>query len=44
VSHLPAGDWRIGAPMYFCAGLQALALVFAMTHFRRQRRLRLAAA
>lgn len=42
VSHLPAGDWRIGAPMFFCAALQALALVFAVTHFRRARRLRLA--
>jgi DHA1 family tetracycline resistance protein-like MFS transporter len=37
VSHLPAGDWRIGAPMYFCAALQALALVLAIVHFRRQR-------
>ena len=35
VSHLPAGDWRIGAPMYFCAALQALALAFAIIHFRR---------
>jgi DHA1 family tetracycline resistance protein-like MFS transporter len=23
VSHLPQGDWRIGAPMFFCAALQA---------------------
>ena len=23
VSHLPQGDWRIGAPFYFCAALQA---------------------
>lgn len=38
VSHLPAGDWRIGAPMYFCAALQALALALAVAHFRRQRR------
>ena len=37
VSHLPAGDWRIGAPMYFCAALQALALALAVVHFRRQR-------
>jgi MFS transporter, DHA1 family, tetracycline resistance protein len=44
VSHLPAGDWRIGAPMFFCAALQALALVFALAHFRRQRRARLAPA
>jgi DHA1 family tetracycline resistance protein-like MFS transporter len=37
VSHLPQGDWRIGAPFYFCAVLQAIALAFAITHFRRQR-------
>ena len=24
VSHLPQGDWRIGAPFYFCAALQAI--------------------
>jgi DHA1 family tetracycline resistance protein-like MFS transporter len=40
VSHLPPGDWRIGAPLYFCAVLQAAALLLAITHFRRQRRLR----
>ena len=39
VSHLPRGDWRIGAPMYLCAALQALALLLAVLHFRRQRRL-----
>ena len=44
VSHLPAGDWRIGAPMYFCAALQALALGLAITHFRKVRRTRLAPA
>ena len=44
VSHYPAGDWRIGAPMFFCAALQALALAFAVSHFRRSRRLRLQAA
>jgi DHA1 family tetracycline resistance protein-like MFS transporter len=43
VSHLPKGDWRIGAPMFFCAALQALALLLAVTHFRRQRRLAVAA-
>jgi DHA1 family tetracycline resistance protein-like MFS transporter len=37
VSDLPKGDWRIGAPMYFCALLQGAALVLAATHFRRQR-------
>ena len=37
VSHLPRGDWRIGAPFYLCALLQALALVLAIMHFRRER-------
>ncbi len=44
VSHLPAGDWRIGAPMYFCAALQALALAFAVSHFRKTRQATLAAS
>ena len=43
VSHLPHTDWRVGAPMYFCAALQFAALVLAWTHFRGQRRSRLAA-
>ena len=38
VSHLPAGDWRIGTPFFFCAVLQAAALVLAVVHFRRLRR------
>ena len=38
VSHLPRGDWRIGAPFYFCAVLQAAATVLALRHFRSQRR------
>lgn len=37
VSHLPQGDWRIGAPLYFCALLQAASLAFAVIHFRRER-------
>ena len=37
VSHLPKGDWRIGTPFYFCALLQAAALVLAVLHFRRER-------
>ncbi len=37
VSHLPAGDWRVGAPMFFCATLQAVALIFAVAHFRSHR-------
>jgi DHA1 family tetracycline resistance protein-like MFS transporter len=37
VSHLPHGDWRIGAPFYFCAVLQAAALALAYFHFRSER-------
>jgi MFS transporter, DHA1 family, tetracycline resistance protein len=40
VSHLEQGDWRIGTPLYFCALLQAAALVLAVAHFRRERRAR----
>ena len=36
-SHLPRSDWRIGAPFYLCAGLQAIALGLAVMHFRRER-------
>lgn len=42
VSHLPRGDWRIGAPFYFCAALQAAATLIALRHFARQRRIRAA--
>ncbi len=44
VSHLPQGDWRIGAPFYFCALVQAVALLLAWTHFQNARRGRLHAA
>jgi MFS transporter, DHA1 family, tetracycline resistance protein len=44
VSHLPHGDWRIGAPFYFCAALQATSTVLALRHFRRERRRRRALA
>ncbi|MEO7151151.1 MAG: MFS transporter [Burkholderiaceae bacterium] len=46
VSHLPHGDWRIGAPFYFCAFLQAASTLLAIRHFRgtRRRRQALAAA
>ena len=44
VSHLPRGDWRIGAPFYFCALIQAVALGLAWMHFRRAGRTRLDAA
>jgi DHA1 family tetracycline resistance protein-like MFS transporter len=37
VSHLPKGDWRIGAPFYFCALLQAAALYLTVVHFRSPR-------
>jgi len=40
VSHLPHGDWQIGAPFYFCAALQAASTVLALRHFRRERRRR----
>lgn len=35
VSHLPAGDWRIGAPFFLSAALQVIALLLAVVHFRR---------
>jgi MFS transporter, DHA1 family, tetracycline resistance protein len=43
VSNLPPGDWRIGAPFYFCALLQAAALAFAWRHFARAGRVRIGA-
>ncbi|OGB29967.1 MAG: tetracycline transporter [Burkholderiales bacterium RIFCSPLOWO2_12_FULL_61_40] len=39
VSHLPQGDWRIGAPMYFCAALQLASLGLAVAYFRKHHRL-----
>jgi DHA1 family tetracycline resistance protein-like MFS transporter len=44
VSHLPHGDWRIGAPFYFCAALQAASMLIALRHFRGERRKRQALA
>ena len=35
VSDLPRGDWRIGAPFYFCALLQLISLELAVMHLRR---------
>jgi MFS transporter, DHA1 family, tetracycline resistance protein len=35
VSHLPAGDWRMGLPFYFCAALQLIGTLIALLHFRR---------
>jgi MFS transporter, DHA1 family, tetracycline resistance protein len=42
VSHLPRGDWRIGAPFYFCALLQVAALFLTVAHFRGKRSAQLA--
>lgn len=36
VSHLPAGDWRIGAPFFMSALLAVVALALAVWHFSRQ--------
>ena len=36
VSHLGAGDWRIGLPFYFCASLQLIGTLMAVRHFRQQ--------
>ena len=33
-SHLPPQDWRVGSSFFVCAGMQALALVFAMRYFK----------
>jgi DHA1 family tetracycline resistance protein-like MFS transporter len=38
VSRLPKGDWRIGAPFYFCALLQGVALILTVAQFRRDER------
>ena len=44
VSHYPQGDWRIGAPFYFCSLLQIVSLCLAVVHFRRHRHHRRVAA
>jgi DHA1 family tetracycline resistance protein-like MFS transporter len=41
-SHLPAGDWRIGAPFFLSAALSLIALALAVVHFRRHREKRVA--
>jgi MFS transporter, DHA1 family, tetracycline resistance protein len=38
VSHLPQGDWRIGAPMFFCAALQVMAVGLAALHWRTHKK------
>jgi MFS transporter, DHA1 family, tetracycline resistance protein len=37
VSHYPQGDWRIGAPFFFCAALQLVSLYWAVMHVRGHR-------
>ena len=37
VSHLPQGDWRIGAPFYFCALLQVVSLWLAVRYLQTHR-------
>lgn len=37
VSHLPHGDWRIGAPFYFCGLLQLIGLFLAIRAFSQRR-------
>ena len=44
VSHLPAGDWRVGITFYMASVLQFLGLAVAIGHFRRMRKLRQARA
>ncbi|HYD81458.1 MAG TPA: TCR/Tet family MFS transporter [Paucimonas sp.] len=36
VSHLPAGDWRIGAVFFACAAMHAVAILVARRYFKRQ--------
>jgi len=43
VSHFPQGDWRIGAPFFFCALLQLASLYLAILHVQRRRRRQLVA-
>ena len=38
VSHLNKGDWRIGAPFYFCALLQVVSLALAVYHLKKYKR------
>ncbi len=43
VSHLPPSDWRVGAPFFFCALVQVIAMSIALRHFRREKQLRVPA-
>ncbi|MCH8178653.1 MAG: MFS transporter [Proteobacteria bacterium] len=40
VSHHPHGDWRIGAPFYLCAAIQAVAAWLGLRHLQRSGSLR----
>ena len=35
VSHYPQGDWRVGAPLYLCAAIQAVAAYIGIRYFLR---------
>ena len=37
VSDLPPNDWRVGAPYFASAILQAISLLIAIRHFRSHR-------
>jgi DHA1 family tetracycline resistance protein-like MFS transporter len=38
VSHYPHGDWRVGAPFYLCAAIQAVAAFLGLHYFNRSYR------
>ena len=40
VSHFPQGDWRIGAPFYLCAAIQATAAWLGLRYLSRAGNLR----
>lgn len=44
VSGLPAGDWRVGAPFFFCAVLQGLAAILATRYLLTHKALMAATA
>lgn len=43
VSHHPQGDWRIGAPFYLCAAIQAVAAWLGFRYLTRSSQVRVAA-
>ncbi|MBT9608802.1 MFS transporter [Aquabacterium sp.] len=43
VSHFPQGDWRIGAPFYLCAAIQAMAAWMGLRYLGRAGNLRASA-